>query len=201
MAWIAEQLMKTINQHMLHECVTYKRLAELSEVDYKQVQASVVVLERNGFVEKIKPGCLRVTQSGMVALESGKATVRTGPKKPKERTRIAKSSRRIDTWRAMRIKGGAFTLSDLIMSVARGDEKDIRINLGKYLSALESAGYLIKLAKRQPGIAPTSNGFARWRLVKDTGPQAPIWRQGLGTVFDPNTGEEIALLPVKRGIY
>lgn len=200
MTWIAEQLMQAINRHELGECVTYKRLIELTGMEYRQVQNASEVLERNGFVTRSAPGCLSVTQEGLTAMASGK-TIRSGPNKPKERTRIAKSSRRIDAWRAMRIKGGAFTLSDLIMSVARGDEKDIRINLGKYLSALESAGYLIKLSKREPGISPTSNGFARWRLVKDTGPQAPIWRQGLGTVFDPNTGEEIALLPVKRGIY
>lgn len=201
MAWIAEQLMRAIQQHQLGECVTYKRLIELTGLEYRQVQNASEVLERNGFVDRSAPGCLSVTQEGLAAIESGK-TIRSGTNKPKTRTRRAKTSRRIDAWRAMRIKKGKpFTLADIISLISQGTEKNIQANIGKYVSALESAGYLVKMAKRLPGSALTSNGFVRWRLEKDTGSQAPIWRQNLGMIYDPNTGDEIALLPVKREVY
>lgn len=201
MTWIAEQLMQAISRHELGECVTYKRLIELTGMEYRQVQNASEVLERNGFVTRSAPGCLSVTQEGLTAMASGK-TIRSGPNKPKVRTRRAKASRRIDAWRAIRMrKGAAFTLADIIGLISRGTEKNILANIGKYISALESAGYLVKMAKRLPGTALTSNGFVRWRLIKDTGPDAPIWRMGNGMIYDPNNGEEVALLPVKRGLY
>lgn len=200
MTWIAEQLMQAIQSHNRQECITYQRLHEITGLEPKQIQNASSVLERNGFVTRTAPGCLYVTKTGLIALEQGK-TIRSGPKKPEERTRRAKSSRRIDAWHAIRIKKEcAFTLNDIISLIARGNEKDINANIGKYIATLESAGYLMKMSKRIRGTAPTSNGFVRWRLVKDTGPEAPIWRTSRGTIFDPNTGEEITLLPVKREI-
>jgi len=197
MTWVLEQLLKTIGKHMLNECVTYQRLAELSALERNQVEYAAQKLQKNGPVKMVQPGCLRITKEGIIALESGKK-LRSGPKGPQQRTRIFKDSLRTRVWRAIRIRP-SFTIQDLIGLVTTGDEKDATSNIGKYLRALESAGYLIKMQKRLPGTALTSNGFARWRLDPeiDTGTEAPVWRMSKGTIYDPNNGKEITLLPVK----
>lgn len=89
-----------------------------------------------------------------------------------------------------------FTLDELLLTLADGTEGDAAGNLGKYLRGLERVGVLRRLARRVPGLAPTSNGHVIWRLVRDLGPLAPVWRQrGGGAVWDPNKGELLVPCP------
>ncbi len=199
MTWTSEKIMKTIQVHMLNECITNARLVEMTDLTPDQVQSSTEKLHAHGFIKRVNLGCYRITASGIAALESGKK-FRSGPKGVLQKVKQHKDSVRVRVWRAIRIRK-SFSIDDLIIVVAQGGEKDIRSNIGKYIKALECAGYLIRMAKRQQGTALTSNGFARWRLDlgKNTGPQAPVWRQSAGTVYDPNTDTEIDLLPAKQG--
>lgn len=198
MTWTSEQIMQTIGKHMLNECITNERLAELTGLKHSQVEHATSKLRQHGFIKVVDQGCYRITQAGISALES-ETKIRSGPKGTQKNVRIFKNSLRTRVWRAIRIRQ-SFSIPELAGLVSDGGEKDVTSNINKYLRALESAGYLIKMQKRLRGTAPTSNGFIRWRLdqLKNTGPQAPIWRATRGTVFDPNTEEEITLLPIRE---
>lgn len=199
MTWTSEQIMQTINKHMLNECITNARLVELTGLKPEQVGNSTSKLQQNGFIKVVDKGCFRITQAGITALEQ-KTNLRSGPK-GETSVKIHKDSLRVRVWRAIRIPSRhSFSIPDLLPLVTKGGEKDAQSNIYKYVKALECAGYLIRMGKRMRGTAMTSNGFARWRLdlEKNTGPQAPVWRMGKGSVFDPNTGEEIILLPLRE---
>lgn len=81
-------------------------------------------------------------------------------------------------WQAMR----SLRVFDLgqIMSVAEIE----RWNAAKFVRALARTGYLRQVAASNP----RRGTFATFRLVRDSGPRAPVIRQ-IGEVFDPNTGQ------------
>lgn len=91
-------------------------------------------------------------------------------------------------------KDRIFTLEKMLFSVADGSERDAPGNLQKYISALERVGVLARLEHREPGAAATSNGHVVWRLVRDLGRKAPVWRTAQNVLFDPNSGALIATL-------
>lgn len=105
----------------------------------------------------------------------------------------AKSSSglRARAWWVIR-KDRIFTLEKMLFSVADGSERDAPGNLQKYISALERVGVLARLERREPGAAATSNGHVVWRLVRDLGRKAPVWRAAQSVLFDPNSGALIA---------
>lgn len=189
MAWTAETVLTAISQRQQHACVTEDDLALATQLSHKQIEHACLKLRKHGFIEKTALGCHTITDAGLEAIASGK-TIRSGPKAwtaPK----VNKNSLRIKVWRAMRIRG-KFSIPEITMLVAEGGEKDITSNIGKYVRALEKAGYLIKMPKREKGCGLTSNGHIRYWLVptRDSGPQAPVWRVAKGAVFDPNTEME-----------
>jgi hypothetical protein len=99
---------------------------------------------------------------------------------------------RARAWWLMR-KQVRFTLDDLLFTVAKNTEGDATSNLQKYVSALERVGVLVRLPRRAAGNAMTSNGHVIWRLTRDLGHLAPVWRGTQQVLFDPNSGD---LLPV-----
>lgn len=94
-----------------------------------------------------------------------------------------------------------FTLDELLLTLADGSECDAPGNLRKYLRGLERAGVLKRLKRREPGTAPTSPGHVIWRLARDLGPLAPVWREqsGASAVWDPNAGELLRPLGQPEG--
>ncbi len=98
---------------------------------------------------------------------------------------------RARAWWVMR-ETPRFTLPGLLAIVANGSESDAESNLGKYILALARAG-ILALAGRDKPANPTDNGVKRYRLIKNTGPKAPVWRASVGEVFDPNTGEVVQI--------
>jgi predicted transcriptional regulator len=192
MTWTSETIMQTIQTHMLNDCISNEKLVTMTGLKPNQVESATQNLHKNGFIKRTEPGCYRITQAGIIALDA-KQNMRSGPK-GETNVKIHKNTLRVRIWRAIRIRK-SFSIPELEGIVATGDEKDVVSNIGKYLRALETAGYLIRMGKKLRGSSLTSNGFLRWRLdpLKDTGPQAPIWRQSKGTLLDPNTGEEISL--------
>lgn len=190
MTWIAQQLLTAIGQASPDDCITEARLIELTGLNAKQVENAALTLRRRELAVKLRPGCLKLTQAGRDAIAFG-ITVTSGPNGPQPGKRIFTDTLRSRTWAALRIRQKA-SIPDLIMLTAQGNarEKALESNIGKYLRALEKAGYVSKMKRRDHGTAITSNGYLRWLLVKDTGPEAPVWRQGKGTVYDPNTQEE-----------
>ncbi len=108
------------------------------------------------------------------------------------RTRKQARGLRERAWWVMR-RRGAFTLPELLATVADGSHKDALGNLGKYLRALSKAGVLTVDAKRVTGGPLTSNGLLRYRVAIDVGHKAPLWRASLNVVYDPNSDTTIAL--------
>lgn len=94
-------------------------------------------------------------------------------------------------WWVMR-RHGAFTLPELLATVADGQERDATSNLGRYIRALAKAGILKAEGRARPE-ASTSNGCLRYRLAIDCGRDAPVWRQSRREVFDPNGGYVYAI--------
>lgn len=87
-----------------------------------------------------------------------------------------------------------FTLDDLLLKLAEPGMKDAPGNLLKYISALERVGVLKRLERRVPGTSLTSNGHVIWRLARDLGRQAPVWRSAQQVLWDPNAAVAIPLL-------
>lgn len=85
-----------------------------------------------------------------------------------------------------------FSLDQLVMTVVDGSEAAAPSNLQKYITALECVGVLVKMPRRQPGTALTSNGHVVWQLARNLGRKPPVWRGKTQRLFDPNSGE---LLP------
>ena len=131
-----------------------------------------------------KPGCYTLTSAGKAFLDEGRR-IASGQPTSGTRVRVVAGGLRSKAWHAMRILQ-KFSLGDLAKHCAVGGEADAAGNLGKYVRALTRAGYLTEL-RREPGTAPTSNGFKRWLMVRDSGPQAPVWNQAGKTVTDANT--------------
>ncbi|SDX89447.1 hypothetical protein [Nitrosomonas halophila] len=194
MAWIAEQLLRDIGRHAPKACITKDRLVELTGLTAKQVENALLKLRKHGLVERTETGGHCLTSAGQQALAAGETKLKSGPRGPQPGARIHRGSLRTRVWRAIRIRR-KFSLPEIETLVVQGEEKAVRNNIGKYLKALERAGYLVRMPRREAGEAPTSNGHLRYWLPdnKDTGPIAPIWRPAQGTLFDQNIGKEVAL--------
>lgn len=193
MTWTAENLLAAVAQASPDECITVDRMSVLTGMDAVQIERAALKLRKHGLMEKTARGCHKLTESGVAAAAEGKQ-LRSGPNGGWTGPKVNKASLRIRAWRAMRLKE-KFSLPDLAMLCAQGEEKDIISNLRKYVHALERAGYLTRMARREPGTAPTSNGHIRWWLQpeKNTGLQAPVWSADKNTVYDPNTEQTIML--------
>ncbi len=88
-----------------------------------------------------------------------------------------------------------FTLHVLLDTLATGDEADASGNLLKYIHQLEKAGVLQRSKHRlpaQPGVVG-STGYTVWRLEKDLGRSAPVWRKRDRALYDPNASKLIAV--------
>ena len=194
MAWIAEQLLEAIGRTAPRDCITEEAVMRITGLSARQVEQGILKLRQHGLVEKVSPGCHKLTDAGRAADAEG-MILRSGPRGGGQTgKRIHKDTLRIRVWRAIRIRR-KFSIPDLVALVAEGGERDIESNIRKYLSALTRAGILTELPRREAGTALTSNGYKRWWLrdEQDTGPAAPVWRQGANTVYDPNTETETAL--------
>jgi hypothetical protein len=86
-----------------------------------------------------------------------------------------------------------FTIHQLLETYADGTEKEAQGNLGFYLRRLEAHGVVERLERRQPGTALSSNGFVVWRLTRNLGLQAPVWRRQQKVLWDPNAGQIVPL--------
>lgn len=199
MIWTAETVLTAIKDAYYIDCVREADLVDHTGLTATQVEQACLKLRKHGLLEKCEQGCHTLTDAGREAIAAG-AKLRSGPKAwtaPK----VNKNSLRIKVWRAIRIKS-KFSIPDLAMLVAEGGEKDITSNIGKYIRALEKAGYIVKMPKREPGTKMTSNGHIRYWLLpeRDTGPQAPVWRVAANVIYDPNTELEHGLLKEELSI-
>lgn len=167
------------------DCMVLDQLCDaIPDVGRRALINALCRLVERGLVERVERGCVQLSEAGRTAQASG-LIIKSGPRGPMERRRPVRNSLNTRLWRAMRIKG-KFTIPALLELAAR-DEKDPANATRRYVRALEKAGFVLRLNRREAGTSPTSNGFVRFSLVRDTGDQAPMLRRG-SVVFDPNTG-------------
>lgn len=177
-------------------------ISRVSGLERKQIISACEKLVTHGFLirqtysdGKVKPGKFRLTAEGRIALEAG-ANLKSGPKKPSGKARDTAGSLREKVWRLLRIRQKA-SVPEVVGLLCDGEATAKTIeattnNVQKYLRALRATGYLIEM-RREPGTKPTSNGFKRYLLVRDTGPLAPT-RRGKDCVYDPNEEREYVVL-------
>jgi len=171
-------------------CLTIDALEEALGLTRRQISDGSAKLIFRGLLERVEAGCYRLTAEGLKSVQAGEV-IKSGPWRP-DRARNRKPVRdtfRQRVWSAIRMSS-SFTISDIVMAAARPDDKDAENNAAWYLRHLTRAGYLAELPSRQRGTKLTSSGFKRWRLVRDTGPQAPVFKSKLLLVHDYNTGED-----------
>jgi hypothetical protein len=116
------------------------------------------------------------------------------PKRPRGRPAAQHTSGlRERAWWLMR-ELPRFTLDDLLYTLAGPDDLDAPNNLMKYIRGLERTGVLARLQRRAAGTAKTSNGRVIWRVARDLGRQAPVWKPTHLCVWDPNTATKLPVV-------
>lgn len=108
------------------------------------------------------------------------------------RRRMKSGGLRAKAWWVLRNRKTA-TIETLLNTLGDANQKDAESNLRKYLAALVKAGILRTEAQRVPGKALTSNGFKKYVLVIDCGPDAPLYRVKLGHVFAPSISKSFPI--------
>jgi hypothetical protein len=142
-----------------------------------------------GLVDRREDGLLAVSAQGHRLLREADVDLWRGLKLPKsDMPRLSQDSLRQRAWSAMRISG-RFTIGTLITLAAR-DEVKPEVSLKHFVSKLALAGYLTELPQRARD-AYGKPVHRQWRLMRDTGLHAPIYRPGLKCLFDPNIGDHV----------
>ena len=169
------------------------KLAQLIGVTAKRTSKAAASLIARRYVIRARIGIYEITPAGKAALASG-VRISSGPvNKNAALVRKVTNGFRDRLWTSMRLRG-LFTLRDIVADAEAG-EKDAENDAGRYVRILGSAGYVRTEASREPGTKPGSNGYKRFRLLKNTGPRAPLHRSKLGIVHDFNTGEDVPCSP------
>jgi len=169
-------------------CLTIDHLSDaLPMISRKKLVMATCIMIETGYLERVERGCYQLTDMGKQAQAEG-LVIKSGPRGPIPRLKARRKSMTVRLWRSMRMHQ-KFSINDLLIDSVR-DEKTGRDMASRYLRGLEQAGYVFRLQVKAPGTSLTSNGFVRWSLIRDTGPQAPVLRRD-GTVFDPNTQEVV----------
>lgn len=168
-------------------CQTIDQLDAVLPLNRRQISNAAAILIKRDYMDRIEAGCYCLTASGLAAAERGER-VTSGPlgALTGKSRRPRRNSFRQRAWNAMRMSV-TFTIGELIIAAA-SDDKDPESNLINYLLFLRRVGYVAELPVRQNGTRMTSNGFKRFRLLKDTGPVAPALRMKKRAIWDFNLG-------------
>lgn len=181
--------------HLGDRCEVIAQICEALDLKTSQVGSATGALIASGYLERVERGCFRLTEAGAKAVASG-VRICGGPKGPTKSIRKpVRNTMRQRAWRAMQIHR-EFTIPDIAMIVSRADPPKVYNSLQSFLRELTAAGYVMRTARKAPGTAITSNGFNRFRLIRDTGPRVPVYSRKRGSFHDFNTGED---WPCKQG--
>lgn len=159
-----------------------------------QVSNAAALLISRGLVERVDRGCFQLTAAGCEAVGSG-VTIESGVTGATRTIRRSlRGSIRQRAWNVMKIQR-VFTIQSLTTAVATSADGDVAENLRRYCRELCRAGYLSLSSRREPGTAPSSNGFAVYSLMRSTGALAPVFSQKKQAIHDFNTGEDTPCAP------
>lgn len=169
-------------------CRTIDQLDASMDHGRKEIVEATGRLIYRGLVERVEIGCYQLSPEGKDFAASGEE-IKSGPfRADRGKCRKPRDTMRQRAWQAMRMSG-SFTIGDIAMAAAGPNDINPEGNLQKYFRALRHAGYLVELPVRAQGTALTSNGFKRFRLLRDTGFKAPIYRANKRMIFDHNLGD------------
>lgn len=172
-------------------CQTIDDLVVGLELTRRQVSDGAAKLIFRGLLERVETGCYQLTPAGLEAARSGEV-IKSGPWRP-DTVSVRKplpDTFRQRLWTAMRMSR-TFTIGDVAMIAARPDDESPENNAAWYVRRLRWAGYVAELPVRQKGTRLTSTGFKRYRLLKDTGSVAPVYRPKIRALYDHNTQEAL----------
>lgn len=176
--------------HLGDRCELIADIAEALELTPIQVGKATGELIVRGYLERVERGCFQLTVEGTQAVSEG-IEIRAGNRGPVDTVRSPlRNTMRQRAWKAMQIHR-EFTVPEIAMVVARNDPASVYNSLQGFLRQLVSAGYLMRSPRKVPGTSITSNGFNRFRLVRDTGPRVPVFSKKRGAFHDFNTGEDV----------
>lgn len=181
----------TILHHLCEgECQTIDQIVSALRLTHRQVSNGAGKLILRNYLERVEIGCYQLTRDGLTAKHNG-TVITSGPWRPDTAgtRKPVRDTFRQRLWSAMRMSG-AFTIGELVMAASR-DDADPENHTGRYLRYLKAAGYVVELPVRAKGTHQTSNGFKRYRLLKNTGPTAPLYQAKHRSLHDYNSGEDI----------
>ena len=192
--WPANKILTVLNQR--EGSLTTQEIADLTGLKQHQVVNSTDVLVKNKLAYRVERGVFTITLAGRSAIAVG-TECKSGPRGAVGHRALRRISFRQRLWNALRIEQKG-TQGHIVSLILQEDEREETALAGakKYFSILCQAGYLAKLPGRAQGTAPTSNGYQRYLLVENTGPLAPRLCTDPRYLYDPNTGQTVAL---KRG--
>ncbi len=173
MAWTADAILKALAAAPERQCMNYASLAEATGIAVRGLQNACQLLIKHGFITRTAAGCHKITAAGRAAVEA-QAPIRPGKHAPNPLRQRA--------WELLRMLQKT-SLQELCIAAAEGGERDIESALGKYVRALARAEYLVRLPVKG------ANGALRYRLARNTGPQAPVWDPINKVMRDPNNNE------------
>ncbi|KRB58486.1 hypothetical protein ASE04_27630 [Rhizobium sp. Root708] len=169
-------------------CRTLVELEALLPISRRKITDGILLLVQQGYAERVEAGCYQLTAQGKAFAATGKKIGETrGPNTRVRKVRSSTLNQRL--WTVMRMSS-SFTIADIVIS-ARREEADPEHLARRYVAHLVAAGYVQELAGRVKGNRPGSQGFKRFRLLKNTGEYAPVWRSKTNAVHDFNTGEDV----------
>ncbi|AWD21584.1 hypothetical protein [Fuscovulum blasticum] len=172
-------------------CLTIGQLAADLDLTNRQVSNAAAVLLRRGYLDRMAIGCFQLTDAGLAAAFAGE-TITSGPIGSNGNPRRYRNSLRQRAWTSMKTRR-VFTVPDLVVDAATGDDTNPGDNLQRYLRGLAAVGYVSVSRRRVTGTAPTSPGYKLFALVRDTGPVAPaLCATG---IHDFNLGEDVLCPP------
>lgn len=168
-----------------------KAIAALhAETGYARRQLSDAArqLNRRGLMIWTRSGVYQLNAKGREVAAEG-LVMTSGPSGPTGARRFVADTFLERAWRAMRVRG-QFTVPELVADAIRFEAAP-ESSLTRYLGRLCRAGYVIEMPYRRPGTRPGSNGFKVFRLLRNTGPRAPVYSGAANMLRDPNTGEDV----------
>ncbi len=170
------------------EPVTIFELVERIGAENRRVVQAIDVLRRRGFVKRVHRGRYILTPAGRAFQKSDDHQITSGPNGPHTGPwRRGGGKFKAAFWAALRMSDSAVTIDDVLALIPETlHGRNPTDNAYQFLSRLQTAGYVAELARREAGTALTSNGFKRWRLIKNTGPKTPYWSLKYGRLIDPN---------------
>lgn len=170
-------------------CLTVDQLHESLGLERTQITSAVARMIGQEIIERVEIGCYQLTKIGLEAIENGLDIGLGKSKIPIESTnRDMADTVRQRAWNLMRIRS-TFSYDELAMAADRGNIKNTRKSIQRYMCKLVAADYVIEFGPRIPGGKLTSNGFKTFMLVRNTGPLAPTFQEKKRRIFDHNNKE------------